>query len=198
MIKLVKGRDNVIDLNIVATYPVGEVYGKFIAKSVEITIPKSRYGTTFTVSASDVNSIGEGFMYAEVTLNASNSGDSETKILRVPMEVLPAGSSNGGFTTIRCTLVSIKEVKGGGHGGGSGVLMYETFSAFPIPGDPEYLYLAKDTDTLYRWREGAEDYVVVGGDVKESSFATITPLSNATIRQIESQSNLILGTLKGE
>lgn len=226
MIKLVRGRDNILELKIVATYPVGDVSGTFIAKTVSIDIPASRFGGSFIVTSSNVEAIGEGFMFAEVKLKDSSQKWITT--LLVPMTVLPAGSSTEGYTEIRTTLVSIKEVQGGEHGG-AGVKMYPTLADFPRPGNPKYLYLAKDTGKLYRWDEtssATDKYIEVSSSIKEvsvsngivpsgaeelwvdesetpepvvmqSAFEGIEPLNKATVNELGARLNLILTKLQG-
>lgn len=162
MIKLVRGQDNVISLHITATYPVGEVGGTFVAKGVTIPVPQSRNGTEFKFTAADVESIGEDFMIGVMTLK--NEANEEVAVVRVPLAILPEGSDNRGFTDVRITLVSIREVEGGDHGG-SGVKMFPTKDDFPVPGDVRYIYLAEDTGKMYRWDAAAEDYVEVSGVV---------------------------------
>ena len=162
MVKLVRGQDNVISLHITSTYPVGEVSGTFVAKSVTIPVPQSRNGTEIKVAAADVEAIGEDFMIGVMTLK--NEANEEVAVVRVPLAVLPEGSDNRGFTDVRITLVSIREVEGGDHGG-AGVKMFPTKNDFPVQGNVRYIYLAEDTGKMYRWDEAAEDYVEVSGVV---------------------------------
>lgn len=162
MIKLVRGQDNIISLHITSTYPVGEVSGTFVAKSVTIPVPQSRNGTEIKVTAADVEAIGEDFMIGVMTLK--NEANEEVAVVRVPLAVLPEGSDNRGFTDVRITLVSIREVEGGDHGG-AGVKMFPTKDDFPVQGNVRYIYLAEDTGKMYRWDAAAEDYVEVSGIV---------------------------------
>lgn len=162
MVKLVRGQDNVISLHITSTYPVGEVSGTFVAKSVTIPVPQSRNGTEIKVAAADVEAIGEDFMIGVMTLK--NEANEEVAVVRVPLAVLPEGSDNRGFTDVRITLVSIREVEGGDHGG-AGVKMFPTKDDFPVQGNVRYIYLAEDTGKMYRWDEATEDYVEVSGVV---------------------------------
>lgn len=162
MVKLVRGQDNVISLHITSTYPVGEVSGTFVAKSVTIPVPQSRNGTEFKFTAADVESIGEDFMIGVMTLK--NEANEEVAVVRVPLAVLPEGSDNSGFTDVRITLVSIREVEGGDHGG-AGVKMFPTKEDFPVKGNVRYIYLAEDTGKMYRWDAATEDYVEVSGVV---------------------------------
>lgn len=162
MVKLVRGQDNVISLHITSTYPVGEVSGTFVAKSVTIPVPQSRNGTEIKVAAADVEAIGEDFMIGVMTLK--NEANEEVAVVRVPLAVLPEGSDNRGFTDVRITLVSIREVEGGDHGG-AGVKMFPTKGDFPVKGNVRYIYLAEDTGKMYRWDAAIEDYVEVSGVV---------------------------------
>lgn len=162
MVKLVRGQDNVISLHITSTYPVGEVSGTFVAKSVTIPVPQSRNGTEIKVAAADVEAIGEDFMIGVMTLK--NEANEEVAVVRVPLAVLPEGSDNRGFTDVRITLVSIREVEGGDHGG-AGVKMFPTKDDFPVKGNVRYIYLAENTGKMYRWDAATEDYVEVSGVV---------------------------------
>ena len=165
MVKLVRGQDNVISLHITSTYPVGEVSGTFVAKSVTIPVPQSRNGTEIKVTAADVEAIGEDFMIGVMTLK--NEANEEVAVVRVPLAILSEGSDNRGFTDVRITLVSIREVEGGDHGG-SGVKMFPTAADFPVPGDVRYIYLAEDSDKMYRWDVTSPDewkYTEVSGVV---------------------------------
>ena len=169
MIKLVRGQDNVISLHITATYPVGEVGGTFVAKGVTIPVPQSRNGTEFKFTAADVESIGEDFMIGIMTIK--NEANEEVAVVRVPLAILPEGSDNRGFTDVRITLVSIREVEGGDHGG-SGVKMFQTKDGFPVPGNVRYICLAEDTGKMYRWDAAARDYVEVSGVVQANLAET--------------------------
>ena len=162
MVKLVRGQDNVISLHITSTYQVGEVSGTFVAKSVTIPVPQSRNGTEIKVTAADVEAIGEDFMIGVMTLK--NEANEEVAVVRVPLAVLPEGSDNRGFTDVGITLVSIREVEGGDHGG-SGVKMFSTKDDFPVQGDVRHIYLAEDTGKMYRWDAATEAYVEVSGVV---------------------------------
>jgi len=162
MLKLVRGQNNVVSLRINATYPVGEVSGNFVAKSVTVAVPKSRNGTEFTLTAANLAAIDEDFLIGVMTLK--NESNEEVAKVRVPMALLPAGSDNRGFTEIRITLVSIKETEGEGHGG-SGVKIYPTKDDFPPIGNIKYIYLAEDTGKMYRWDAVNAQYVEVSGVV---------------------------------
>lgn len=162
MLKLVRGQNNVVSLRITATYPVGEVSGNFVAKSVTVAVPKSRNGTEFTLTAANLEAIDEDFLIGVMTLK--NESNEEVAKVRVPMALLPAGSDNRGFTEVRITLVSIKETEGEGHGG-SGVKIYPTNDDFPPIGNVKYIYLAEDTGKMYRWDAVNAQYVEVSGVV---------------------------------
>jgi hypothetical protein len=63
-------------------------------------------------------------------------------------------------------------------GGSGGVEQFDSAADFPATGNPEVIYVAKDTDTAYRWDTDTTDYVEMAGggsgDVAKISLGAVT------------------------
>lgn len=70
-------------------------------------------------------------------------------------------------------------------GGVSSVEQYANLAAFPVLGEADIIYIAEDTDLLYRWDGGA--FVLVGGS--GTSVSDIKTGSSYSFKMIDAKSN---------